>query len=87
MTGMGAERTSVRQAPETGSDPIPVIREDRRAPQILSSGARVAMPNDTLQMLEEIDHGGVNVGGSFLLGPMAAARQHDRAPELGNKFC
>src|SRR5262249_25998921 len=37
-----------------------------------------------LQAPKEVDHGSADLRRTFLLGPMAAARQHDRRPELGN---
>src|SRR5215469_18218078 len=37
-----------------------------------------------LQAPKELDHGGADLRRAFLLGPMSAARQHDRRPELGN---
>src|ERR1700724_3204941 len=37
-----------------------------------------------LQAPKEVTHGSADLRRTFLLGPMAAARQHDRRPELGN---
>src|SRR5271163_4775938 len=34
---------------------------------------------------KEVDHGSADLRRAFLLGPMAAARQHDGRPELGNQ--
>src|SRR6202035_4666975 len=36
----------------------------------------------SLQLAEEADHGGVDLGGALLLGPMPAAGQHDGAAQL-----
>jgi hypothetical protein len=37
-------------------------------------------------MTEEIDHRFVHVGGALLLGPVTAARQHDRLAKLRHEF-
>src|SRR5215831_1924031 len=38
-----------------------------------------------LQLPKEVDHGGVDLRSAFLLGPMSAAWQHNRWPELWNE--
>src|SRR3984893_12645770 len=38
-----------------------------------------------LQAPKKLDHGGADLRRTFLLGPMSAARQHDRRPELRNE--
>src|SRR6266567_3295028 len=38
-----------------------------------------------LQAPKKVDHGGADLRRTFLLGPMAATRQHDRRPELWNQ--
>ena len=40
----------------------------------------------TLQALQKIDDRGVDLGRAFLLGPVAAARQHDRLAQLRHEF-
>src|ERR1700730_13731142 len=38
-----------------------------------------------LKAPKEVDHCGADLSSAFLLGPMSAARQHDRGPELGDQ--
>src|SRR5262252_7368912 len=40
----------------------------------------------SLQLPKEVDHGGADLGSAFLLGPMSAAWQHNRWPELRNEY-
>src|SRR5882762_11027353 len=50
----------------------------------ISSGRRVTGTCKRLQAAKEVDHGSADLRRTLLLGPMTAARQHDRRPELGN---
>src|ERR1700758_4738117 len=55
-------------------------------------GSRFANPpcplpsRPLLQAPDEVDHGGTDLQRTFLLGPMTAARQRDRRPELWNEY-
>src|SRR5580693_6572807 len=51
---------------------------------LASWGRRVTHPQKRLQAPKKIDHGSADLRRTFLLGPMAAARQHDRWPKLGS---
>src|ERR1700730_17611395 len=51
-----------------------------------SSGRRVTgTAKQPLKAPKEVDHCGADLSSAFLLGPMSAARQHDRGPELGDQ--